>query len=99
MRLKKDFVYLATLENGIRLYSFRYIWDDPTVYVGVMAQDLLEQEPMRDAVIMTKTGFYAVDYEKLGLKMITLEEWQLNHDSIYSNRYHTANTYFNQTSM
>lgn len=85
MRLKKDIVYLATLENGIRLYSFRYIRDDATVHVGVMAQDLLGQEAYRDAVIMMKTGFYAVNYEKLGLRMVTLNEWNLKPQSIYVN--------------
>ena len=82
---KKDIVYLATLENGIRLYSFRYIRDDATVHVGVMAQDLLGQEAYRDAVIMMKTGFYAVNYEKLGLRMVTLNEWNLKPQTIYVN--------------
>ncbi len=39
MRLKKDVERLATLEDGIRIYSFRFSWDD-TYRVGVMAQDL-----------------------------------------------------------
>jgi Chaperone of endosialidase len=84
MRLKRDIVNLVTLANGIKLYSFRYLWDD-TVYVGVMAQDLLTHESYRDAVIITKAGFYSVDYEMLGLRMITLNEWNLEQHSIGTN--------------
>ncbi len=84
IRLKRDIANLVTLENGIKLYSFRYLWDD-TVYVGVMAQDLLAHESYRDAVTMTQAGFYVVHYEMLGLRMITLNEWNLNQDSIYTN--------------
>jgi hypothetical protein len=90
MRLKRDIVKLVTLENGIKLYSFRYLWED-TVYVGVMAQDLLEHESYKDAVVMQQSGFYAVHYEMLGLKMITLEEWHFSQLSIYSDHKIAAN--------
>ena len=90
MRLKRDIVELVTLGNGIKLYSFRYLWED-TVYVGVMAQDLLEHESYRDAVVMQQSGFYAVHYEMLGLKMITLEEWHFSQLSIYSDHKIAAN--------
>lgn len=73
-RLKRDIAHLATLDNGIRLYSFKYLWSD-SVHVGVMAQDLASREAFRDAVVMRPNGFYAVDYAKLGLKMATLEAW------------------------
>lgn len=74
-RLKRDVALLATLDNGIRLYSFRYLWDD-VARVGVMAQELLERAPTRDAVSVTQSGYYAVDYRALGLQMTTLEEWR-----------------------
>ena len=90
MRLKRDIVELVTLENGIKLYSFRYLWED-TVYVGVMAQDLLEHESYKDAVVMKESGFYAVHYERLGLQMITLEEWHLSQGNIYANYELAAN--------
>ena len=90
MRLKRDIVELVALESGIKLYSFRYLWED-TVYVGVMAQDLLEHESYKDAVVMQQSGFYAVHYEKLGLKMITLTEWQLDQGNIYANYELAAN--------
>lgn len=73
-RLKKDMTHIATLESGIKLYSFRYLWDE-TMHVGVMAQDLLADPATRDAVVMTSSGFYAVNYEMLGLRMVTLKAW------------------------
>ena len=41
MRLKTGIDKLATLDNGLTLYSFAYRWDAAHKYVGVMAQDLL----------------------------------------------------------
>jgi len=40
IRLKRDIEHLVTLENGIKVYAFKYLWED-TIRVGVMAQDLL----------------------------------------------------------
>ncbi|MDH3581915.1 MAG: tail fiber domain-containing protein, partial [Hyphomicrobiales bacterium] len=74
-RLKRDIAHVATLENGIRLYAFRYLWDDQ-LHIGVMAQDLRADETFKDAVVLKPNGFYAVDYGKLGLKMTTLEAWR-----------------------
>lgn len=75
MRLKRDIRYLATLENGIRLYAFRYLWDE-TLYVGVMAQELLREPRLSEAVIKTESGYYRVDYAQLGLRMAPIEEWR-----------------------
>jgi len=75
MRLKRDIQYLATLENGIKVYSFKYLWET-RVWVGVMAQDLLKDPAYAYAVVRGANGFYAVDYGALGLKMTTLVEWQ-----------------------
>jgi hypothetical protein len=75
IRLKQNVHLLATLENGLKIYSFKYLWDDAT-YVGVMAQDLLANPAWRDAVVTLPNGFYAVDYAMLGLRMATLEAWQ-----------------------
>lgn len=72
-RLKKDIVLLKVLENGIRLYSFRYFWSDQE-YVGVMAQDLLASHP--EAIYIDEFGFYGVYYNILGLKMAKIENWQ-----------------------
>jgi len=82
IRLKRDITHITTLDNGLKLYSFKYLWED-TTYVGVMAQDLLEDESYRDAVVTKKSGFYAVKYNLLGLRMTTLEEWNRNPNTIY----------------
>ncbi|MEO5627561.1 MAG: tail fiber domain-containing protein [Candidatus Saccharimonadales bacterium] len=66
-RLKKNISHVQTLDNGIRLYSFEYIWGGP-VYVGVIAQEILRSHP--EAVVTDKYGYYAVDYETLGLKLL-----------------------------
>lgn len=73
-RLKRDIALLATLANGMSIYSFRYLWSDE-VYVGVMAQDLL-LTAWRHAVVRQPNGFYAVNYTALGLRMASLDEWK-----------------------
>ena len=75
IRLKRDIVLLGQTEQGIKLYSFKYLWSDQ-VYVGVMAQDLLENPKWQDAVITNPSGYYSVNYSKLGLEMVTLEQYQ-----------------------
>jgi len=81
-RLKRDIVYLKTLKNGIKLYSFKYSWSNE-IYVGVMAQDLLLMSSYKDAVVLMEGNYYTVDYRALGLKMITLNEWRQSHENIY----------------
>jgi hypothetical protein len=75
IRLKRDIVLLGQTEQGIKLYSFKYLSSDQ-VYVGVMAQDLLENPKWQDAVITNPSGYYSVNYSKLGLEMVTLEQYQ-----------------------
>jgi len=60
----------------LKLYRWKYV-DDPSgqMYVGVMAQDLLEIPELKHAVIVGDDGFYRVNYQALGLKMLTYEEW------------------------
>ena len=74
-RLKHSIHLLARLHNGLKIYSFKYLWSD-VVYVGVMAQDLLKNPTWKDAVITKANGFYAVNYAMLGLKMTTLAQWK-----------------------
>jgi opacity protein-like surface antigen len=73
IRLKRDITPLGRLDDGLELYSFRYLWSD-TVYVGVMAQEVAATMP--SAVLMGEDGYLRVDYGKLGLRMRTLAEWQ-----------------------
>ena len=74
-RLKRDVRHLVTRDDGIKLYAFRYRWSE-TVHVGVMAQDLLVDPAHQAAVVATKSGFYAVDYDRLGLEMVSYRDWQ-----------------------
>ena len=59
--------------DGLPLYRFQYIWGGPD-YVGVMAQDLIGLRP--DALIVDESGYYRVDYDKLGFQMQTLEDYE-----------------------
>lgn len=88
IRLKRDIKLLATLDGGIKIYSFKYLWSDIT-FVGVMAQDLLENSQWKDAVVTMNNGFYAVNYSMLGLQMTTQEQWILfGEDSLKLGTYH-----------
>jgi len=72
IRLKRDVALLERLESGIGIYRFRYTWSDQ-VYVGVMAQEVARIVP--DAVVRGTDGFLRVDYARLGLRMLTWDEW------------------------
>jgi FecR protein/Chaperone of endosialidase len=76
IRLKRDIVEVARLDNGIGLYRFRYNWSDE-VYVGVMAQEVAKVEP--DAVERGADGYLKVFYGKLGLRLETWDEWVQEH--------------------
>ena len=73
IRLKEDIVPLGRLDNGIGVYRFRYRGGDHTTYVGVMAQDV--QTIVPDAVSRGRDGCLLVDYDRLGLRFLTWEEW------------------------
>ena len=60
--LKTNIKHINTI-NGIKIYSFNYIWSY-LKSVGVMAQDLLENPEYKHAVHTTNIG-YVVDYSKL----------------------------------
>jgi hypothetical protein len=71
-RLKRDVRLLGISGRGFRIYSFQYVWGGPT-FVGVMAQEVLALCPT--AVGIGQGGFLWVDYSKLDIRMVTLEEW------------------------
>ncbi len=73
-RLKRNITRIDYIYN-INLYSFQYLWSDQ-IYVGVIAQELLLTHP--HAVYVNETGFYEVDYDILGIQMVTLEKWKEN---------------------
>ncbi|MCR8724170.1 tail fiber domain-containing protein [Frigidibacter sp. ROC022] len=65
-RLKTDIERVSTAANGLPVYQFRYR-GHPEIYQGVMAQDVLQRFP--DAVITLPSGYMAVNYDRLGLRM------------------------------
>jgi outer membrane immunogenic protein len=77
-RLKTDIVALGHLENGLAIYRFRYA-DSDEVFVGVMAQEVALVRP--DAVTL-EDGYLLVDYERLGLRMQTWEEWSTSGQTV-----------------
>lgn len=72
-RLKRDVVLIGQLDDGLGLYRYRYLWSD-TVYVGVMGQEVALIHP--DAIVRsTLDDYLRVDYSRLGLRLMTLSEW------------------------
>jgi hypothetical protein len=61
------------LGSGLELYRFRYKGSDHTLYVGVMAQDVLKVKP--SAVSYDRDGYLRVDYNRIGVKFMTWDEW------------------------
>ncbi|HET8972317.1 MAG TPA: tail fiber domain-containing protein [Pseudolabrys sp.] len=86
-RLKRDIVALERLPNGLQLYRYRYVWS-PTVYVGVIAQEVKEVAPA--AVIRGGDGYLRVDYRQLGLRMQTWDEWIASHPQSVMRRTETS---------
>lgn len=60
-RLKTDVTRVGTLDNGLPVFSYRYVWGGP-VQIGVMAQDVEKLHP--EAVTANERGFKRVDYER-----------------------------------
>ena len=71
-RLKTGIARVATLASGLGLYRFKYLWGH-IEYVGVMAQEVLAVAPA--AVVEGADGFLRVDYQMLGLEMLTYDAW------------------------
>lgn len=61
-RLKSDIKRIGTADNGLPIYTFRYI-GVPGLHVGVMAQEAEQMHP--DAVHEDARGFKMVDYERV----------------------------------
>ncbi|WP_261333323.1 tail fiber domain-containing protein [Rhizobium leguminosarum] len=70
-RLKTQIRRIGTSPAGIPIYAFRYVWGGP-LFIGTMAQDLLLIRP--DAVMQTASGYYMVDYTRLDIDMVSVEE-------------------------
>jgi hypothetical protein len=72
-RLKTDIHAIGHSPSGLPIYTFRYIWGGPA-YVGVMAQELLGTHP--EAVILTESGYFMVDYDRIDVTMTTLSDYE-----------------------
>ena len=74
-RIKRNVEKLIALSSGLTLYRFQYK-NDPTVYVGLMADELAKSKVFKAYVVHMGQGSYAIDYEKLGLHPVTLQTWE-----------------------
>ena len=72
IRLKHDLTLLGHLKNGLGYYRFSYNGSDQA-FVGVMAQEVQSIRP--DAVIRGHDGYLRVDYDMLGLRLMTWNRW------------------------
>ena len=72
VNLKHDIVPVGHLPNGLGLYRFSYNGSDE-VFVGVMAQEVARVMP--DAVRRATNGYLQVDYARVGVPMMTWEQW------------------------
>jgi outer membrane immunogenic protein len=71
VRLKRDITLLGRREDGLGIYSFKYLWSDK-VYTGAMAQEVALIRP--DAVARDPlSGYLAVNYSRLGPLGIALK--------------------------
>ena len=62
-RLKRNIRRVGSRDNGLPIYSYRYIWDAPDVLrVGVMADEALAVAP---EAVDTSGAYMAVDYARL----------------------------------
>ncbi len=72
IQLKHDITLLGRLDNGLGYYRFRYNGSDK-VYVGVMAQEVQSIRP--EAVMRGHDGYLWVNYDMLGLRRMTWDQW------------------------
>ncbi len=72
IRLKHDIALLGRFDDGIGIYRFSYNGSNK-VYVGVLAQEVMEIRP--DAAVVGRDGYLRVYYDKLGLRFETYQEW------------------------
>ena len=70
--VKHDIAFLGRLDNGLGFYRFSYIGSDKA-YVGVMAQEVHSVRP--DAVSRDSEGILRVDYNRLGIRFQTYDQW------------------------
>jgi hypothetical protein len=74
IRLKHNIELIETRDDELKIYAFNYVWSD-VAWVGVMAQDLLQQPQFAHAVRMDADGFYSVDYSKINFEMVRADTY------------------------
>ncbi|HEX7234133.1 MAG TPA: tail fiber domain-containing protein [Nitrosospira sp.] len=70
--MKYDVTLLGHLDNGLGYYRFSYRGHEQA-YVGVIAQEVLAVMP--EAVMRGRDGYLRVDYQRLGIKFRTYNNW------------------------
>ena len=68
-RLKENIKFVGN-ESGLNVYSWNYLWDKATTYIGVMAQELIATQYAK-ALSVDSNGYYMVDYSQLPVKIKT----------------------------
>ena len=71
-RLKHDITLLGYIPNGVGFYRFVYNGASKA-YVGVIAQEV--KGVMPEAVFRGRDGYLRVDYDKIGVKFQTYDQW------------------------
>ena len=71
-RLKHDITLLGYMPNGLGFYRFVYNGGN-RAYVGVIAQEV--RGVMPEAVFRGRDGYLRVDYDKIGVKFQTYDQW------------------------
>jgi hypothetical protein len=71
-RLKHDITLLGYMPNGLGFYRFVYNGGSKA-YVGVIAQEV--RGVMPEAVFRGRDGYLRVDYDKIGVKFQTFDQW------------------------
>ena len=63
-RLKENIEYVGTLNSGLDVFTYNYIWDAPSIRrTGVMAQQVKVLQP--DALGPEIEGYMTVDYSRI----------------------------------
>lgn len=82
IRLKKNIEKIDNIK-GINVYKFQYINGDGTVYIGVMAQELIGT-CYEKSIIINDDGFMSVDYSVLPINFVRYNDF-LNNGVSYKN--------------
>jgi Chaperone of endosialidase len=72
LRLKHDVTLLGYMPNGLGFYHFVYNGGHKA-FVGVIAQEV--KGIMPEAVFRAKDGYLRVEYDKIGVKFQSYDEW------------------------